>query len=249
MQDNPDISLNADQLAVTAKTIQDVQFAMATIADSLKRTGAVDAQLATSVLRVSEHYLADLGKLLGIPTQTAQEIEERSARLREANLRIRALEKQLGDVQAPALTQLSLNKMADQLNAWWDLEGFGHVSNIHFGAYGCEVDFCCHLFGNFRVIDSDTPVSDKERKRLWHENLAERGFVLTNEGREVAVCDCDQSRKVLMELFAVRLPSASVRSFDNHYKKGSGATLEGVKVFVRDIAEFLALPVPVKDNS
>lgn len=244
MQEPTEIELNEDQVAVAIRTLKDIRFAMATIGESLAKDGKVNADLAQNALRVSEHYLADLGKVLGIPTQTEQEIMERSARLREANLRVRALEAQLGNAQSPELTQMSLRKLADQLNAWWDLEGFGHISEIRFGAYGCEVDFSCHLFGNFRLVKSETPITDKERKRLWHESLQARGFRLTEEDRDVCIEDCDQNRKVLEQLFQDRLPSSKVISFENYNKNEGGFVLRGVKVLIRRIDEFLALPVP-----
>ena len=244
MQEPTEIELDEDQAAVAIRTLKDIRFAMATIGESLAREGKVNADLAKNALRVSEHYLADLGKVLGIPTQTEEELTERSAKLRAANLRVRELEKQLGNAQSPELTQMSLRQLADQLNAWWDLEGFGHISEIKFGAYGCEVDFSCHLFGNFRLIKSETPISDKERKKLWHESLQARGFRLTEEDRDACIEDCDQNRKVLEQLFEDRLPSSKVISFENYNKNEGGFVLRGVKVLIRRIDEFLTLPVP-----
>lgn len=249
MPENQELTLNEDQCAVIIKKARDVQFAMSTLMDFLKNgNGSIDEELTRNVLGVSEHYLADIGKEMGVPTQSEADIEERHARLRAANMRVRELEELVGAQQTPEMTQMALKNMADHLNAWWDYEGFGHISNIHFGQYGCEVDFCCMLFGNFHVTNSPTPVSDKERKRLWHESLIERGFVLTSEDRDICIEDCDQNRKTLLELFAQRLPSAKVSSFENQYKRDGGFVMRGVKVYVRNIAEFLTLPVPPKSE-
>lgn len=245
MSDTPDITLNPDQQAVTLKTLKDIQHAMATLAGQVQRhNGTLNAELAQNVLCVTEYSLADLSKLLGIASQTAQDIEKRHAALRQANQRIHELERQLGAAQAPDMTQASLKNLAERVEAWWRQEGFGHISSVHFDKYGCEIDFCCSLFGDFYVVDSPTPVSDKERYRLWLAHLAERGFVLTDEDGDDALQDCDQNREVLTALFAHRLPSARLRSVENHARRGKDFVLRGVKVYVRQLADILSLPVP-----
>lgn len=241
------LKLTQDKNAVAIRLIRDCQQAVGTIAATIKDGSAIDEELATNCLKVAEFNLADLCKALGIETFTAKERDERFAALRTANMRIRALEAQLGNAQAPEMTQAALKNMADQLNGWWDLEGFGHISDIAFGQYCCKVDFSCNLFGNFRMVDSDTPVTDKTRKEQWHDSLRERGFVLTEEDREVSVVDCDQSRKVLADLIKARMPSATIFKFDNvHKNRSTEFLLRGVEVVIHKIDEILTLPVPKK---
>jgi len=246
--DDSIIALNADQTAVATKLILELQQAMGTIASVLKGPDAsvfkdgLPRGLATNCLSVAEHRMADLGKLLGVATDSAAEMENRFARVRAANMRIHELEAQLGTAQGPDVTKACLRMLDTQLNSWWDLEGFGHISDIAFGKHGCKVKFSCSLFGDFS-FQSETPVSDKERRAMWHESLKERGFVLDQEDRDWDIRDCDESREALLKLFALRLPSAKVISFDNHhYGRSGGFKLRGLEVYIHELAEISNLP-------
>jgi hypothetical protein len=241
------LKLTKDKNAVALRQIRTISDAMATVFSTIVDGSAINAELATNCIKVAEFDLADLCKTMGVETDSSKERKQRYADLRTANSRIRELEALLGSTQPPEATQAALKNMADQLNLWWDLEGFGHISEIAFGQYGCKVDFSCNLFGDFRLVDSDTPVSDKSRKQRWYESLQERGFVLVEDDREWSLSDCDASRKVLHDLILSRIPSARVTKFDNHYRqRADGFILRGVEVYIGDIAEILTLPVPPK---
>ncbi|WP_455233157.1 hypothetical protein [Geopseudomonas aromaticivorans] len=244
MSQQPDILLDADASAVALGKIKDVQFALATIAEPIKAGQPLSHELARNVLRVSEYNIAEIGQKIGVETQTAADIEKRHADLRAANLRIRELEAQLGNAQAPEATQMSLRTLNDRLNAWWRKEGFGLVSETAFGPYGCKVTFSCHLFGDFTLIDSPTPVSDKERMAQWHDSLRQRGFMLVSASREVEIADCDASRKALCDLIMEHMPSARVISIGNHSHRGQGFTVRNMEVFIRKLEDILELPVP-----
>ncbi len=238
------IPLNEDQQAVAARLASDIQHAVGTVASTSKE-GCLDGQLAESCLKVAEFKLAEMCQLLGVETDSRAEREERYAKLRAANCRIRDLEAQLGASQGPDVTQASLKAMDKRLNSWWDLEGFGHVSDLAFGAYGCKVTLSCSLFGNFRLTESPTPVSDKERRKQWHEALRERGFVLVQEDRDWELLDCESSRSTLCDLLMSRLPSARIVKLENHNRGRSARPefiLRSVEVFIRDIEDILQLP-------
>lgn len=241
------ITLDADQTAVAKRHIKDLQFALATINQGLEGGSRLSEELAENCLKVSEFNLRDLCKVLNIETNGTAEMDERSARLREANMRIRTLEAQMGESQSPYLVQMGVKALADRLNKWWDIEGFGHISELKFGAHGLEVKFCCSLFGNFSITGSKTPVSDRERKTLWYASLAERGFILgVEEGeRDPTIDDCDQNRKTLMALFAQHMPSAEVVGFQSTGRRGK-LVLREVDVFIRSYADVQALPVPAE---
>lgn len=247
MSEVAQITVNPDQHAVALKAIRDMGGALSTIASMLQNGNTLDAELTGNVMFVSEHYLADLGKALGVQTEGAAQIEQRNAMTRAAHQRVRELEAQLGNTVTPEVAQQQLKNLHQHINKWWDLEGFGHISEVHFGPYGCEVDFSCHLFGSFSRIDSETPVTDKERKKTWHEELVDRGFVLNHQDREPSLVDCDATRKVLMDLISHRLPSAQVTGFKNHVIRGTELfALNGVKAYIRNIGDIVALPVPVE---
>ncbi|PVX86440.1 hypothetical protein [Paraburkholderia unamae] len=241
------LTLSADQQAVARKKITDLHHAVGTIYSIVKEGRPLDAGLATNCVKVAEFNLSDLCKTLGVETFSSKEREQRYADLRAANMKVHELEAQLGGTVTPEATQHTLKNMADHLNRWWDIEGFGHISEISFGQYVCKVDFSCSLFGDFRILDSETPVSDKGRKVDWHDSLRDRGFALANEDRDWSLVDNDANRQVLIDLFGARLPSSKVHKFENYSRrKSQDFSLRSVEVYIYKIAEILALPVPSK---
>lgn len=194
MADENTILLDEVQQELAQRAIRDLSYGLTTLSLSLRNTQSVNAELALNILRCTDHNLAALGTVLGIATQTGQEIEERSAGLRAANERIRSLERQLGYSLAPAATQASLKQMCERMNTWWSLEGFGHISHIRFGEFGCEVFFSCHLFGGFSSPYSSTPISDKKRKKEWFERIIQSGYQLTTaEHEDTSLLDSDHT--------------------------------------------------------
>ena len=241
------IRLGTDQKVVVLRTILELQQHVGTLASVLQSPlfdeSGLNPELATNVMKVSEYRLADLCKQLSVNTYTSTEREERHADLRKANARIRELEAQLGNSQGPDVTQSCLKVMYEQLNSWWDLEGFGHITSISFERYGCKVDFSCMLTGDFRITNAETPVSDKERKALWLKSLSERGFVLVEEDSDWEIQDCDASRTALQDLITSRIPSAKIFKMENVCRHNAkGFTLRGVEVYITDIAEISRLP-------
>lgn len=240
-----EITFTPDSREVALRKLRQIQEALGTLVAVIGHAKRpLDAALATNVLKVAEFELADLGKTLGVETDSAKEREERFVMLRAANLRVRELESQLGNTQGADVTQACLKTLDARLNSWWDLEGFGHITNIAFARYGCTVNFSCLLFGDFRGSDSTTPVSDKERRALWHASLVERGFAVVQEDRrEWALEDCDATRKTLVDLFAQRLPSARVVKLENANRaNAAGFILLGVEVYIDQLADILTLP-------
>lgn len=235
---------NADQMEVSVRHVQDAQLALSLIAHTLKTKGRISEEVMRTCLASVEHQVADLGRLLGVSTQSEAAVTERFAQLRAANLRIRDLEAQLGQGQSPEATQQAIRQLYEHLNKWWDLDGFGHISEMHFEPYGISVKFSCSLFGAFRLLRSKTPVSDRDNYQQWVSDLESRGYVLYREKgeREPNLKDCDQTRAALERLFAQRLPSATVTAFENQ-RRGEAIALTNIHVLIRRYEEVLNLPV------
>ncbi|MEQ0775925.1 hypothetical protein ABLT15_26825 [Paraburkholderia tropica] len=237
--------LSEDQQAVAQKKITDLHNAISTIYSVVKDGRALDAELATNCVKVAEFNLSDLCKALGVETFSSKEREKRYADLRNANMRIHALESQIGATLPPEATQHAIKNVAARLSQWWRNEGFGYVHETTFGEYGvCHGKLSCSLRGASFLFDSDTPVSDKKSKAAWIEGIRERGFELVQEDREWAMRDCDANRQALLDLVAARLPSAKVSKFENYSRhNASGFVLRHAEIYVRDLSEIMTLPV------
>lgn len=241
MSDDKEIKLTPDNQAVLLRTIREMQMAWQTFGKALDSEGEVNEGLARSILSVTEYNISDIGKKLGIKTETEEMIAQRHANLRIANMRVRELEAQLGASVTPTAVQTGLGVLEERIHDWWKLKGFGHVSEESFGRFGCKVKLSCHLFGDFSLVQSETPISDKERWVLWLEHLKSQGFLLSEDTREPELIDCDHNRKTLIDLISLDLPSSKVISFGNHSTKG-GFKLQDVNIYIYKLEDILELP-------
>jgi hypothetical protein len=244
--DDTEITLSADSQAVLKSKAREVHEAIAILTHFLDQDQSLTVGMSSSALRVAEYKISDIATILGVPTEGSAEIEERHRKLREANIEIRSLKDQLGKSQSPELTQLSLRTLERQLQDWWEKEGFGHIPEIHFKGSGCRAKLSCHMFGDFPILDSPTPISDKERKALWHDELRARGFVLIKEDRDPDILDCDASRKALSELILSRLPSAKIIRVENHCTGNNGFKIRDVEVIIYNLDDIARLPAVVE---
>jgi hypothetical protein len=241
---NPDVlSLDADAKAVIIKNVRETISNLGIFAQMVEKNNLVSGT-GKNILYIAESAIADICKATGIEIDSAAEREDRYAKIRAANIRIRQLEQQIGAAVSTEHVQMGIQDLGKKLNSWWDLEGFGHISSINFTGYGnCEVVFSCMLFGTFKRSLSKTPVSDKENDKLWRDSLTERGYQLTSEdGDRDSLLDCDATRETLCNLFKERLPSCVVTGFTNHGDRKGIFTLRDVKVFIYNLSDIVGLP-------
>lgn len=109
--------------------------------------GGVDVLLddISPALRVMEHKWAALVELLSVPSAIARNVAERSAALREANMKIRLLEEKLGGEITGEQVQCALYNASNALQRWWKDNGFAHISSITFGEYACTVELSLNI--------------------------------------------------------------------------------------------------------
>lgn len=238
--DDSPISLTADQDAVLRRTVRLIQQNLGSLI--IKQGDELIRGVAQASLRITESNISELGKLLGACTEAEQEINRRHGELRAANIRIHELEAMMGQALDPAVIQMGLKSLDEQLNGWWNLEGFGLVREISFGSYNCKVNFSCSLFGDFHLTDSPTPLTDKEQKALWRQSLVDRGFVLFEYSGDMHLMDCEKTRATLYALFQNRLPGSRISRFISHENK-AGSSLDAIEVSINKIEQIKNLPV------
>lgn len=243
--------LTADELARLKKELSEDLFATKTLLDFISG-GEVNQQLAFSILGVKESRLGDLTSLTGIELDSPLARNERYAALRQANERIRELETQMGSAVSAEHVGKALDVLSRKLEHWWDVEGFGHISETSFTKYGnLEVKFSCNLFGDFGLRERKRPVSEKEAKKAWIESIAARGFDLVREsdGSTPDLLDSENNRRLLAEMLSKHFPSATLTKSTNHFNSRTNKMeLNTVTVFFRNLSEIEALPLPAKEE-
>jgi hypothetical protein len=234
------VALSADNQAVLMRELKEEIQALHMLHGMVGKGDALQRELFRNVFYVSESRLANMCKLTGVELDTVAERKARSADILAVNTRNRDLERQLGLTGTPEQTAAHLKVLAAKLSKWWRCDGFGHVREVSFSQNGqVKAELSCHLFGDFPVLNSATPVSDKERKAQWLTSLTERGFILHEEKgeHEPGIVDCDSSRKALLETITKAMPSAKVWSTENHCGRSGTMTLKSVHIWVSNLAD------------
>lgn len=238
------IVLNDDQQALAQQHVQDLFFACKAVHESMNSSQGLNQSLANSSLRAMQYYFADLCKVLGIQTETAAEVEQRSRLMRAAHLRVHVLEQELASRSTHGVG-MGLKGLEDRLRQWWETEGLGHVSEVGFHSYGCRAKLSGMISGRFMSSFSKTPASDKERREVWIKELEEAGIVLAQEhpsSRDWEVVDCDATREALQELLAKSFASGEILEIRSHKSRAGFMSLRDVDVLIRDLDEIAALP-------
>lgn len=241
------LPLTPEQVATVKRLTKDAQQVLATLPWFLDQANAegLTREHARNVMNVVETQLRDLGQLLGVDTEAAQRIEERHADIRRANLEVRRLEQLLAQQMPTEAIQPALYQLGKQLYRWWQLEGFGHVSEISFGEHSLNAKFSCQFIGCKPTVEGGEALSPAERKAQWLANLERRGFVLMDDDGK-GVSDCSQSREALRNLFALRLPGAKIHQFVSREGR-HGSKLVDVHVYLYNLEHITALPVPAPE--
>lgn len=233
------VALNEDQKAVA---LRDCAKACSLYSDLHRRIkgGSFDIEIRRVILSLAENLVVKIGETLGYETDLKQEMEQRFAEIRERNAEIHELKKQLGRAGDIETLPKKLALLSEKLRAWWRKQGFGHISDIRFTEHGlCHVDLSCHLFGDFALTGSDTPVTDDERRGNWLEELQALGFEIAREGSyDANIVDSDASRKLIHAMVQERFPSAWVTEFAQHFNvQHQKFYLRSAKVIIRNLAE------------
>ena len=242
---NKTITLNTDDREVAVRELSSDLSAMSFLLERIKATGPVPQDLAFNILSLREARLGELCKLLGVEMDNASAREERFAEIRNANNRIRELERELGNSGSGTKTSAHLKLMTEKLDAWWNRYGFGYISKTSFQKYGLEIEFSCGLFGRKLRVGSSTPASDRVSFQEWVAELRERGFELLDEEGEStpSLADTENNRRLLTELLLTAFPSAKLSKTENHFSRNGDCVLRSILVWIGDLNEVSELPL------
>lgn len=245
-----ELTLTPDAKAVASRELRKLLTVAAELTRQVEGSDAMQLEHIQNLLGLAEFHFADAAKAIGVSSQSANTVAMRSEMLREARQRIQELEAFAADTSGAAHVREGVKTLSEKLSHWWRKEGLGYARDIVFADNHCVVKLGCSLSGDFLLMYSDTPVSDKERLAQWHAALSQAGLVLSPDGRssEPDVIDCDQSREALTALIKKRLPTARIWSFECRTRRDGRMKLSSVEIHLRNYDEIDALPSPEKEQ-
>lgn len=243
-----ELNLTPDAKAVAVRELRKLLTAGSELLRQVSEVATPELDHVQNLLGLCEFHFADAAKAIGVSSQSAATVAMRSAFLRDSQARVTELEAFVAGAAGPDLVREGVKALADKLNYWWRKEGLGYAHDIHFMEGRCELKLSCTVSGDFLLMYSDSPVSDKEQMAVWHQSLRDVGLVLEPDGRsrEPDLIDNDQSRAALEALIKKWLPSARIWAYDCRARRDGRMKLTSVEVHLRNYHEIDALPRPAE---
>lgn len=231
------VVLNEDQKAVTLKRLKDLYFTAQQMHEWLSKDKLTEEMKGT-LISLSESHISVIAKETNYESDLSRERERRSNDLRNANLRIRELEKKMADMKPIDGLSEQLNALTNKIKGWWREIGFNHISEMTFTEYGgLDVKFAFSLT-RFSRIFSKKPISDKKDEVDKIQQLRDRGFVLIKEDNELQLVDNDTNKKLLISLLEERFPSISIDRIETCFGKNNQEShIQYVTAYIGELHE------------
>ncbi|HDR3509395.1 TPA: hypothetical protein ACTZ1F_002764 [Bacillus cereus] len=231
------VVLNEDQKAVTLKGLKDLYFTAQQMHEWLSKDKLTEEMKGT-LISLSESHISVIAKETNYESDLSRERERRSNDLRNANLRIRELEKKMADMKPIDGLSEQLNALTNKIKGWWREIGFNHISKMTFTEYGgLDVKFAFSLT-RFSRIFSKKPISDKKDEVDKIQQLRDRGFVLIKEDNELQLVDNDTNKKLLISLLEERFPSISIDRIETCFGKNNQEShIQYVTAYIGELHE------------
>lgn len=239
------VVLNDDEKEVVMKSVKDAHFALQQLFSWLGKDSLTD-EMSETLVSVVDYKVADIGKILGVDTNSKEKVEEKHAEIRTANLKIQELEKKLGANAPIEGLKEQLKELSDLFNKWWKKDGFSYVKNIQFTEYGRFEAELGVSFHSFSSSFSKTPASDRLTRAEWIQSLKDKGYQLyeKEKGSDIELLDCPENRKLIEDEIEERFPSGEVYNWDSRRildAPGRLYQILSIKIDIQDVREIKAL--------
>jgi hypothetical protein len=169
--------------------------------DQLKE-GKLTEGMKETHLSLSEHYVIDFLKALGYEGKLQKEADKRHAEIRSLNETNRELRRQLGDKVSNEDVRERLKNISEGFKKWWNIYGFGHVSEISFTNYGYLSLMLSGMIAE-AYYDENKELSEED-KTTYLKGL---GFQINND-KHISADECNLP--ILKKLLKDKYPSVKM---------------------------------------
>lgn len=145
-----------------------------------------------TILGLHSSYHKELANLLQYQDVLAEEEELKRQEIREANMKIQALQRELGGKQSSEGITAGLRQLDAAFRSWYKKEGFSYAADSHFSAY-------CLITQLTEALICDKPGWDTSLQDKTHWMLL----------------DTDHNRECLTTLLQHNFPNIRICSFES----------------------------------
>lgn len=226
--DRTPLNLTEEEKQAILQMIQEINTSL-TLLDQRITNGAQNSDVSTCI-GLLEHRLPDLSKITGYDGILAKQVEERHAKVRKLNCRIRELEEQRGkEINATATTS-ALQRYEDTLRTWHEACGFRYA-NIQCKLSGLRVKFNSKLRHERkrRLSRNDEMFARFVKMTPFLPELTDWDIIKNDYSSELA--DTDENRQNLIRLFTEEFPNVRINRFEAR-KNDCGSFLLGIDVYI-----------------
>lgn len=228
------VELNKDEKALAIKNAKDIMFLMSFTKELIEK-GTLSKDSVKTNMSLLESYTVEAHRLLNYESETAAKYDKRHKEIRECNTKIYNLEKELANKAFEKTNFKDLRdyteKVEDLLKAFWTLKGFGHIREVSFSKVFI-VEFSM-MFSRYRSSFSDTPVTDKKKRKLWKDEIAENWDIIKRGDTEdwrlkLTERNTEKLKKLFEEYLGSSIREFETRGFQDEF------FITSAKVFIRD---------------
>lgn len=216
------VSYSDEKKSEILKELKSLSFAASHLHEQLSK-GELNEGFKGNLLFLLEANLTSVFKGMDYDSFITKERDERYVEIRQLNNENRSLREQLGDKVTNEDVRERLKNFEQTLRKWWNIEGFGHMSEISFGSFGVELLLSGRITRPYYADGEMT----KEVKR---QKLIDYGFQFEDE----TVFDNDKNKELLDKLIKEFFPSGNILEIRSY--RGVNGNVNGE---IRDIKVYI----------
>lgn len=195
--------------------------------------GTLSQGMLNTHISLTEAYVVDFLKAVGYDGMLEAEKNERFKEIRELHEQNRALREQLGQKVTNEDFRERIKIMTKSIKEWWNIYGFGYVSEIVFVEYAVKIKLSGSITEAYYGRDSRDTVGTKL------EYLTGLGFEMTDgEIYNKSVRATDENIEKLTNLLVNKFPSATIEEMViSPYSKSR--EIKEIEVYIRNLDDII----------